>query len=225
MRKAVLLTAATAAVATSMIAAAAAQATVFTVPSEKYPAFISGSPTESGPVTLSFEGGQTASCNTPSLAGAIFEATPELNLSPGFGGCTVFGSKEGSVEAGSCEFVFHPGSGSGDKFTGTFDIACPPEETIKVKGSECEVQIGSQTGLGTVVYNEVTENPENPEEPAKVEASFEMKATSGFAYTKTLDGGSCPLSGTGAKTNGVFNGAMDLNAGTFEFETIDFGIE
>lgn len=120
--------------------------------------------------------------------------------------------------------MFHPGSGSGDKFTGTFDIVCPLGEAVVVKGNECEVQIGSQTGLGPVAYAEVTE-PEEPEEPHKVKATFEMKAASGFAYTKTLDGGSCPLSGTGAKTDGVFSGSMDLKAGTFEFQPIEFGIE
>jgi len=101
---------------------------------------------------------------SPSFAGAIFEATPELNLSPGFGGCTVFGSKEGSIEAGSCEFVFRPGSGSGDEFTGSFDIACPPGEAITVKGAECEIQIGSQTGLGPVGYDELPTPEPEPEE-------------------------------------------------------------
>jgi hypothetical protein len=224
MRTTKIWVAAVAAIAASMIGAAAAQAAVFTA--AEYPAFVSGSPTESGPVTLGFEGGQTASCKTPSLAGLISAATSELNLSPGFGGCTVFGSEEGSLEVGTCEFVFHPGSGSGDKFTGTFDIVCPIGEPITVKGSECEVQIGSQTGLGPVAYNEVTENPKEPEEPAKVEAGFEMKAASGFTYIKTLDSGSCPLSGTGTKTDGVFGGAMDLQAGSLEtFQPIDFGIE
>lgn len=224
MRTTKIWVAAVAAIAVSMIGAAAVQAAVFTVPSAEYPAFVSGSPTESGPVTLGFEGGQTASCKTPSLAGAIFEATSELNLSPGFGECTVFGSEEGSIETGGCEFVFHPGSGSGDKFTGTFDIACPLGEAVVVKGNECEVQIGSQTGLGPVAYSEVTE-PEEPEEPHKVKATFEMKAASGFAYTKTADGTSCPLSGTGTKADGVFSGSLDLKAGTFEFQPIDFGIE
>jgi hypothetical protein len=225
MRTTKIWVAAVAAIVASVIGAAAAQAAVFTVPSAEYPAFVSGGPTESGPVTLGFEGGQTASCKTPSLAGAIFEATSELSLSPGFGGCTVFGSEEGSIEVASCEFVFHPGSGSVDKFTGTFDIVCPTGEAITVKGNECEVQIGSQTGLGPVAYDEVTENPKEPEEPAKVKASFEMKAASGFAYNKTVDGASCPLSGTGTKADGVFTGSMDLKAGTFEFQPIDFGIE
>jgi hypothetical protein len=219
MRTTKIWVAAVAAIAASMIGAAGAQAAVFTA--AEYPAFVSGSPTESGPVTLGFEGGQTASCKTPSLAGLISAATSELSLSPGFGGCTVFGSEEGSIETGTCEFVFHPGSGSGDKFTGTFDIVCPIGEPITVKGSGCEVQIGSQTGLGPVAYER-----ETALEPKDVEASFEMKAASGFTYAKTVDGAGCPLTGTGTKNDGVFGGAMDLQAGSLEtFQPIDFGIE
>ena len=53
-----------------------------------------------------------------------------------------------------------------------------------------------------------------------------MEAASGFAYTKSLDGSGCPLSGAGSKTDGVFGGAMDLKAGNVEtFEPIDFRIE
>jgi hypothetical protein len=125
----------------------------------------------------------------------------------------------------------HPPSwdGSGDEFTGSSDVTCPPGEAIVVKGGNCEVQIGSQSGLGPVGLDEVTAPEPEPEEPEghdEVEASFEMSPASGFAYTKSLDGASCPLSGTGAKTDGVFGGAMDLKAGNVEtFETIDRGIE
>jgi hypothetical protein len=218
MRKAVLLAAAMA-VAVSLVGAAGAQAAVFAAP--EYPAFVSGGPTETSSMTLGFEGGQTASCEFAGLAGEITGATSELSVSLGFGGCTAFGSAEGSIEANGCAFVFHPGSGSGDKFTGTLDIVCPLGEAITVSGGNCEVQIGSQTGLGPVAYERQTAF-----EPEGVQASFEMKAASGFAYTKSLDGSGCPLSGTGSKTDGVFGGAMNLKAGNVEtFEPIDFRIE
>ena len=110
MRKAVLLMAASAAVAVSMIGAAGAQAAAFTA--AEYPAFVSGGPTETSSMTFGFEGGQTASCEFAGFAGEITGATSELTVSPGFGGCTAFGSAEGSIEANGCAFVFHPGSGS-----------------------------------------------------------------------------------------------------------------
>jgi len=222
MRKSILWVAASAAIVASMAGAAAAQAAVFKA--AEYPAFISGGPTETSSMSLAFDGGLTASCAFTGFAGEIGEATSELRVSAGFAGCTAFGSSEGSIEANGCEFILHPGSGSGDEFTGTMDIACPPGEAITVKGGECEVRIGSQTGLGPVGYDELT--AAEPEEPDEVEASFEMNPASGFAYTKSLDGASCPLSGIGAKSDGVFGGAMDLKAGNVEtFETIDFGIE
>jgi hypothetical protein len=63
-------------------------------------------------------------------------------------------------------------------------------------------------------------------EPDEVEASFEMEAAPGFAYTKTVDGVSCPLSGTGAKTDGTFDGGLKVRAGNTEtLEPIAFGIE
>ena len=206
--------------ATSMvISASAAQESTFTA--AEYPAFVSGGPTETKSIGIGFEGGQTAECEFAGFAGQITAATSELKVSPGFGGCTAFGSTEASVEAGGCALVFHPGSGSGDEFTGTIDIACPPGEAITVKGGNCEVQIGSQTGLGPVGYDR-----ETAAEPADVEASFSMSPTSGFAYTKTAAGSGCPLAGTGAKSDGVFTGASKITAGNTEtFEPIAFGIE
>jgi len=227
MRRSIVWLAASAAIVVSMTAAAAAQAAVFKA--AEYPAFISGGPTETSSMNLGFEGGLTANCEFAGFAGEIGKATSELRVSAGFAGCTAFGSSEGSIEANGCEFIFHPGSGSGDEFTGTLDIACPLGEAITVKGGACEVQIGPQSGLGPVSYDEVTApepEPEEPEEHDEVEASFEMSPASGFVYAKSLDGAACPLSGTGAKSDGVFGGAVDLKAGNIEtFETIDFGIE
>jgi len=205
--------------AISMVAASASETTAFTA--AEYPAFVAGEQSEPSSATFTFESGLTAGCEFGGFAGEIAEATSELKLDPGFGGCTAFGSAEGSFEANGCEFILHPGSGSGDEFTGSFDVACPTGKKIAVKGGNCEVQIGSQTGLGPVAYDEAT-----AAEPAEVEADFEMEAASGFAYAKTVDGSGCPLSGTGAKTDGTFDGGMKIRAGNVEtLEPIAFGIE
>jgi hypothetical protein len=205
--------------AVSMAGAAAAQAAVFTA--AEYPAFVSGGQSESSPLTLGFEGGQAASCEFAGFAGEITEATSGLKVGPGFGLCTAFGFAESTVEANGCELVLHPGSGSKDEFTGSFDIACPAGKAIVVEGGNCEVQIGSQTGLGPVSYDLVTVT-----EPIEVEASFEMEAASGFTYNKSLDGASCPLSGTGVKAGGVLGGGATVRAGNIEtLEPIAFGIE
>jgi hypothetical protein len=204
--------------AITMVGASASETTSFTA--AEYPAFVSGEQSEPGSPILSFESGLTVSCEFGGVAGEITEATSELRVDPGFGACAAFGS-EGSIEANGCGLAFHPGSGSGDEFTGSFDVACPAGQKLVVKGGNCEVQIGSQTGLGPVGYDEVT-----AAEPDEVEAGFEMEAASGFAYTKTVDGAGCPLSGTGAKTDGTFDNGLKIRAGNVEtLEPIAFGIE
>jgi hypothetical protein len=206
------------ALAALTIGASGAQAAVFTAAS--YPGFVSAEPSGAGAPSLTFEAGKTAQCEFVGFGGEIANATSSLNLRPGFGGCTNFGAA-GSIESNGCEFVFHPGTGSGDNFTGTFGISCPVGEKIVVTGSTCEVQIGAQTGLGPVAYEKLTAAM-----PNEVQATFQMKSTAGFTYTKTVDGASCPLTGTGVKTDGVIGGGLTIKAGSTEtLEPIAFGIE
>jgi hypothetical protein len=220
MRKSRLWIAGVAVLAVSLVGAGAAQAVSFTA--AKYPAFVNAGQSESSPLTFGFESGQTAKCAFGGFSGEITAATGGLSLDPGFFGCTAFGSEEGSFESNGCKSVFHPGSGSKDDFTGTFDVSCPAGKSIAIKGGNCEVQIGSQTGVGTVKYHRLTKAKE--EEVNKVEATFEV--ASGFAYTKSVDGAGCPLSGTGAKTDGAISGKITIEAGDPKtLELIDFGIE
>ena len=206
------------ALAALTIGAASAQAAVFTAAS--YPAFVSAEPSAAGAPSFTFEGGKTAKCEIVGFGGGMTAATSNLNLGPGFNGCTNFGAA-GSIESNGCEFVFHPGTGSGDNFTGSFDVSCPAGKKIVVTGSTCEVQIGAQTGLGPVAYEKVTAAT-----PDEVQATFQMKSTAGFTYTKAVDGASCPLSGTGVKTDGVIGGGLNIKAGSTEtLEPIAFGIE
>ena len=207
-----------AALAALTIGASGAQAAVFTAAS--YPAFVSAEPSGAGAPFFTFEGGKTAKCEIVGFGGEMTKATSNLNLGPGFSGCTNFGAA-GTIESNGCEFVFHPGTGSGDKFTGTFDISCPVGKMIVVTGSTCEVQIGAQTGLGPVAYEKLTAAV-----PNEVQATFQMKSEAGFTYTKAVDGASCPLSGTGVKTDGVIGGGLNIKAGsTTTLEPIAFGIE
>jgi hypothetical protein len=205
------------AIAAMTMGAAGAQAANFTAAS--YPAFTSAEPSSAGTPTFVFEGGKTAQCEAFGLGGEISKATAELKLGLGVTGCTNFGAA-GTIETNGCEFVFRPGTGSADKFSGTFDITCPVGKKIVVTGSTCEVQIGAQTGRGPVAYERLTTAPN------AVLATFQLKSTAGFAYTKTVDGVSCPLSGIGAKTDGVITGGIKIMAGsTATLEPINFGIE
>lgn len=208
--------------------ASAAQAANFTAAEET--AFISGEQTGAkgtgggggiGSTIFGFESSAMAECETAGFAGVLFEPSSSLSVSNGYNGCTAFGSAGATITSNGCEFVLHPGSGSGDEYTGTFDITCPEGEKMVVTGGNCEIQIGAQSGLGPVVYKNLT-----TAEPKKaVEAKFQMTGGSGFAYTKSKDGSGCPLSGTGNKADGVIVGAAKITAGTFEFEPLDLEIK
>jgi hypothetical protein len=208
--------AALAALAAMSIGSAAAQAAVFKA--AEYPAFISGEQASPGATVFGFESGQTANCETVGFANLITEATSGLELSPGYAECEAFGGAA-SIEPNECTVALHPGSGSGDEFTGSFDIACPEGKKIAIVGSTCEVQIGAQSGLGPVSYDLLTAGVD------EVEAGFGMEAASGFTYTKVKDGASCPFTGTGVKSDGTVDGATKVRAGDLEFEPIDLWIE
>jgi hypothetical protein len=211
-----------------MVGVAAAQAANFTA--AKYPAFVSAEqvgPAGTGggggisPTIIGFESSLMAECEFAGFAGEMSGATSALTIGAGFFGCTAFGSAEGSIESNGCEFVFHPGTGSKDEYSGTFDIACPAGQKIVVSGGGCETQIGAQTGLGPVAYKNATAL-----EPDAVEAAFQMKGTAGFSYTKTADTGTCPLAGTGSKTDGVIVGSIKIMAGDTEtLEPFNLDIE
>jgi hypothetical protein len=137
-----------------------------------------------GATVLGFESAQMAECEFAGFGGEITAASSALTLGSGFFGCTAFGSAEASVESNGCEFVLHPGTGSKDEFSGTVDISCPSGKKIVVLGGGCEIQIGAQTGLGPVNYKNATAL-----EPDAVEATFAMKAASGFSYTVKIIAG------------------------------------
>ena len=206
------------ALAALTIGASGAQAANFTA--AEYPAFISAEPASAASTpAFVFEGGKTAKCEVFGFGGEITKATAELKLGLGVTECTNFGAA-GTVETNGCEFLFRPGTGSADKFSGTFDIVCPTGKKIVVTGSTCEVQIGAQTGKGPVSYERLTTAP------TEVQANFGLKSTAGFAYTKVVDGATCPLAGTGAKTDGVINGGVRIKAGsTTTLEQVHFGIQ
>ncbi len=209
--------AALAAVASLTIGASGAQAANFTA--AEYPAFILAEPSAAGTPTFVFEGGSKAECKLASFGGEMTKATAELKLELAVNECTNFGAA-GAIATNGCEFVFRPGTGSADKFTGSFDIVCPAGQKIVVTGNTCEVQIGAQTGREPVGYERLTTKPN------EVLATFQLKSAAGFAYTKTVDGASCPLSGTGSKTDGVITGGVRIKAAsTKTFEPINFGIE
>lgn len=82
---------------------------------------------------------------------------------------SAFGSAEASVESNGCEFVFHPGTGSRRVHRHVRHLLPGGSNKIVVTGGGCEAQIGAQTGLGPVAYENGTET-----EPDAVVADFQM---------------------------------------------------
>lgn len=199
------------------VGAAAAQAANFTAAS--YPAFVSGEPSAAGTPTFNFESSQTAKCLFTGFAGEITKASSGLTQELGVNECTNFGAA-GTIEMNECKFVFHATSGSVDKFSGNFDITCPAGKSITVSGNTCKVTIPAQTAKGPINYERVTTAPN------EVLATFAMKSTAGFSYTKAEDGAKCGLVGLGAKTDGVISGGIRFQAAdSATFTPINFGIE
>jgi hypothetical protein len=205
-----------AAFAVMAVSASGAQAINWTAAS--YPALISGEQSSPSSTSFGFENSTTAKCVQVGLAGELTAASSSLTLSPGYTECTAFGFSEASVKPEECTMVLKPTSGSVDTFSGTVDISCPAGKKMTFIGGNCETKVGTQTAVGGLSYK--TNTAATPDE---IEATFAVTA---LAYEKSKDGISCPLTGTGSKTNGTISGTVKLKAGKKEsLETFDIGMK
>lgn len=158
-----------------------------------------------GPGTIfGFESKLMASCKTIAFSATLKEATTPVNATPLLSECRAFGFVETTVNPNGCEYRFHAGSGAEDEFTGSLDLVCPAGKSIVIQALTCEVQIGAQTGLGPITYENITEETEEIPKPS-VGIHFKVEE---LAYTKTKDGFLCPLAGTGAKADGKILGGV-----------------
>ena len=77
-----------------------------------------------------------------------------------------------TVTFGTCDFLHHITSGSGDNYAGTVDLVCPSgdvEFEIYKEGTTpanhspanlvCQITIKAQTGMGPLDYNVITGSP------------------------------------------------------------------
>ncbi|TMK57440.1 MAG: hypothetical protein E6G51_06685 [Actinobacteria bacterium] len=157
---------------------------------------------ESGTI-LSFEG-QMTECGSAGFAGELKAASTQLSVGQIGVGCTAFGFMTAHLATNGCTYRLNIGSGSVDNYSGTVDIVCPAEAKMVLTSESCEIQIGSQNGLSTVSYENLTK-----ESPKKLRVVFNV---SGFTYTKTKDGLLCPLNGTGVATDGKLVGSTKVFA-------------
>jgi hypothetical protein len=112
--------------------------------------------------------------------GTFSEETTALTITPIYSGCKFFGFASGTIAMNGCDYVFHS--------NGSFDVECPAGKVITYTAGNCEAQIGTQTGLKSII---LTSNPPH------VDARFSI---TGMTVNVTKDGFLCPLTGTGHKT-------------------------
>jgi len=185
----------------------------------KYPATVTGiqggpkAPPPEGDTgstwVMGFENSLMLSCLEGKFQGKLESPAANLSTAVSLSGCTFY-KFAATVTMNGCELDFNAGAGSEDEYTGSLGIACPGESKILVAVNipflaVCEVEIGSQSGGGSISYVNLTE-----ESPTGFTAGFE---THSLAYTKTKSTGLCPLAGTGSKTDGVIVGGATFTSG------------
>jgi hypothetical protein len=162
-----------------------------------YPAELEGED-ESFALTVD---GSTATCETAVASGTLSAASSTVTLHPTFSGCAAFGFLSAAIETEGCDYRLR----SGESSEGTLDLTCEPVSRITIAASTCEVQIGNQGGLESVLYaNQTAPNPDE----ILVEAE-----SSGLVATVTKDGFLCPLKGVGEKSASLTMG-LTLRAGS-----------
>ncbi|HVO53141.1 MAG TPA: hypothetical protein VMT37_01880 [Solirubrobacterales bacterium] len=163
-----------------------------------FPGAVSGEQQEAQ--TFSLEGGLlSVSCSHATFSGELEEPSETLTVTPAYSECKASGLSA-TVETHGCQYVFHGGESLGEgKFKGTADISCPSGESIEIlaAANTCDAKIGSQSGLSSITYTNQGEAPQ------KIKITEELGS---LHYTVSKDEGSCPLSGTGEKTNGTAKG-------------------
>jgi hypothetical protein len=167
-----------------------------------------------------FEGKLMASCSSSRLSAELSGPSSSLTVTPKLSECAAFGFLAATFTPNGCQYVLNLGEeGAEEVFSGTMDITCPAGKTIVITQGNCEVQIGPQSGKALGFQNLAAEPPTFPQ-PAIALGLF----GTGLTYEKTKDGAFCPLSGTGAKSDGVLQGGFYMTAAA-EGEPVAFEIE
>jgi hypothetical protein len=85
--------------------------------------------------------------------GYVVTPTETLTVAPQYDGCTYIGIGTFSLTTNGCAFVFaRPTAETTERHVGSMDIECPAGKEIVFGAAGCSVSIGSQTGLSTARY-------------------------------------------------------------------------
>lgn len=173
-----------------LVVPAAAQATPL-FGAGAYPATVQG---ESAAVVIGTDGGNIE-CFTTTFDGTLSAASSTLDLTPIVSNCKAWGFVNPTISTQGCGYRFHATEKQAlDQYKAHLGIKCPTAGGIIWSAGTCSIEIKPQEGLTTVDLDNDTGAPN------RLTLDFEV---SGLAYTVTKDGLGCPLTGTGATTNGT----------------------
>jgi hypothetical protein len=125
---------------------------------------------------------------------------------PEYSECTAFGQPANITTTG-CDYKLKVGTFAAGAAPVTTDVTCGAGSVIKIETGTCEVQVGTQAGLGkSEVTNSGSESPETA-----MDLLLHTSIT-GITYTVTKDNIGCPLSGTGTFFKGDYTGTTTVKA-------------
>ncbi len=179
-----------------------------------YPAAISG--VNQGAHLFTVENEEVdVECAKATFTGEIAEPDETPEVLPKYESCLAAGSFSATVNANGCVFrLYATEEVAAEEFDGTADLVCPEGKKITMTAVFCEIQIGSQSGVGKVDF-------ENEIEASPVDLTVDISLT-GVKYA-TKGSAFCPLFGTGEKSDGTYDGQV-LAEAAHEAAAIDFGV-
>jgi hypothetical protein len=171
------------------IAASGASASTFMA--ESYPVQLVGSQIVAEPHEFEVNA-QTITCSTVSFAtsASISTASTTVTVHPNYSSCTTFGFIGSTVTTTGCDYVLHSAETvEADKYDGMVDVVCSGTNKIIIKGGGCRLQIGSQSGLGTVRFeNNTAASPKDVKVVASVNGIVGEVTESHFPCAHELGG-------------------------------------
>jgi hypothetical protein len=182
-------------IAAICVVAAPASATTL-VQAEDYPSEVIGESTNSHVFVAEDE--LKVTCKHASFSGTLSGPEEVLLVTPTYTECTGLGLSA-TVAANGCKYELRGGEEAGEgHFHGTTGVSCPAEKQITIAVATCEIQIPTQSG-----HSEVEFIDETKESKSDIAEKWNVKE---LKYTKAKDGFLCPLTGTGSKTDGTYQG-------------------
>lgn len=166
----------------------------------EYPATLTGQ--IEGVFESAFKGG-TLKCEAGTFHGEASKASSTITFEPAYAKCKLAGLAA-TVSPNGCHYTFHVESTveAPHKYSGSASITCPASKAIEIKDASglCTVKIGTQSGLKSINFENMTNEPED------VTVNTSLKT---LKYTSTKNNMLCALT-QGTFEDGTAIGLMTV---------------